>query len=395
MKWRKARSPNGTSAICTPGGYQRDRMGKFGRCRCGAAPIAVSRFVARARCNISCLVTSTIAASHAATLACCSALSPSCWVRLRVNWANMYSHISPCSSSHAWVSSQTTSSRLATRSGDSTTIGASCFVGVSGRCYRPARRPPFESPTGGLRKEYGRASAVIAARDRAAWEREAARMIGERRPRSQPRGPSRPYRSSERHGNDGGAQMPADIQQLPDDLAVPVDDGACDHLTGMDVPGVALPSTGGGTVRLDDPAGPRTVVFVYSLTAKPGEEPPGGMAGWTAIPGARGCTSQACAYRDEAEQFRRLGVRLYGLSTQDNAYQVELAARLGLPYEVLSDAGLELTRGLHLPTFQVEGRTLLKRHTLVIARGRIEHVFYPVFPPDQDASHVLVWLTAH
>jgi peroxiredoxin len=189
--------------------------------------------------------------------------------------------------------------------------------------------------------------------------------------------------------------MPADIQQLPDDLPVPVDDGACDHLTGMDVPGVALPSTGGGTVRLDDPAGPRTVVFVYSLTAKPGEEPPGGMAGWTAIPGARGCTSQACAYRDEAEQFRRLGVRLYGLSTQDNAYQVELAARLGLPYEVLSDAGLELTRGLHLPTFQVEGRTLLKRHTLVIARGRIEHVFYPVFPPDQDASHVLVWLTAH
>src|SRR6266496_2274622 len=328
MKWRKARSPNGTSAICTPGGYQRDRMGKFGRCRCGAAPIAVSRFVARARCNISCLVTSTIAASHAATLACCSALSPSCWVRLRVNWANMYSHISPCSSSHAWVSSQTTSSRLATRSGDSTTIGASCFVGVSGRCYRPARRPPFESPTGGLRKEYGRASAVIAARDRAAWEREAARMIGERRPRSLPRGPSRPYRSSERHGNDGGAQMPADIQQLPDDLPVPVDDQACD-------------------------------------------------------------------YRDEAEQFRRLGVRLYGLSTQDNAYQVELAARLGLPYEVLSDAGLELTRGLHLPTFQVEGRTLLKRHTLVIARGRIEHVFYPVFPPDQDASHVLVWLTAH
>jgi peroxiredoxin len=189
--------------------------------------------------------------------------------------------------------------------------------------------------------------------------------------------------------------MPADIQQLPDDLPVPVDDGACDHLTGMDVPGVELASTGGGTVRLDDPTAPRTVVFAYSLTAKPGEEPPGGMTGWTAIPGARGCTPQVCAYRDDFEQFQRLGVRVYGLSTQDRPYQLEMTARLGLPYEVLSDTDLELTRALHLPTFEVEGRTMLKRHTLVIARGRIEHVFYPVFPPDQDASRVLVWLTAH
>lgn len=189
--------------------------------------------------------------------------------------------------------------------------------------------------------------------------------------------------------------MPADFQDLPDDLPVPVDDGACDHLTGMAVPDVALPSTGGGSVWLDDPAAPRTVVFAYSLTARPGEEPPGGMAGWTAIPGARGCTPQACAYRDEAGQFRQLGVRLYGLSTQDTGYQREMATRLGLPYEVLSDAAMELTRALRLPTFEVEGETLLKRHTMVIGRGRIEHVFYPVFPPDQDAGRVLVWLTAH
>src|SRR6266498_2032012 len=174
--------------------------------------------------------------------------------------------------------------------------------------------------------------------------------------------------------------MPADFQDLPDDLPVPVDDGACDHLTGMAVPGVALPSTGGGTVRLDDPAAPRTVVFAYSRTANPG---------------ARGCTPQACAYRDEADQFRQLGVRLYGLSTQDTGYQHEMATRLGLPYEVLSDAAMEFTRALRLPTFEVEGRTLLKRHTMVIGRGRIEHVFYPVFPPDQDPSRVLVWLTAH
>jgi peroxiredoxin len=150
--------------------------------------------------------------------------------------------------------------------------------------------------------------------------------------------------------------MPAEIQQLPEGLPIPIDDGACDHLTGMAVPGMALPSTGGGTVRLDDATAPRTVVFVYSLTAKPGEEPPGGMAGWTAIPGARGCTPQACAYRDEAEQFRQLRVRLYGLSTQDTAYQREMATRLRLPYEVLSDAGLELTRALHLPTFEVRAR---------------------------------------
>lgn len=189
--------------------------------------------------------------------------------------------------------------------------------------------------------------------------------------------------------------MAADIQQLPDDLPVPVDDGACDHLTGMNVPEVALPSTGGGTVLLNDPDAPRTVVFVYSLTARPGEEPPGGMAGWSAIPGARGCTPQACAYRDESEQFRQLGVRLFGLSTQDTAYQLEMATRLRLSYDVLSDADFELTRALHLPTFEVQGTTLLKRHTLVIDRGRIEHVFYPVFPPDQDASRVLVWLTAH
>src|SRR6266536_2533039 len=127
MKWRRARSPNGTSASCTPGGYQRLRIGKFGRCRCGAAPIAVSRLVARARWSISCLVTSMITVSQSATLASCSALSPSCWVRLRVNCPNRYSHISPCSSSHAWTSNQTSSSRLSTRSGDSTAMGPPGF----------------------------------------------------------------------------------------------------------------------------------------------------------------------------------------------------------------------------------------------------------------------------
>src|SRR5919198_5093052 len=130
MKWRRARSPNGTSAIWTPGGYQRETIGKFGRCRWGAAPIAVSRFVDRARWSISCLVTSTITSSQAATLASCSVPSPSCSVRLRVNCANRYSHISPCSSSQAWASNHTSSSRLSTRSGGSTAIEASLLVRV-------------------------------------------------------------------------------------------------------------------------------------------------------------------------------------------------------------------------------------------------------------------------
>jgi len=190
-------------------------------------------------------------------------------------------------------------------------------------------------------------------------------------------------------------RMAASFQGLPDDLPVPVDDGACDHLPGLEVPSVPLPSTAGGTVRLADPAAPRTVVFAYPRTGRPGEDPPGGEAAWNAIPGARGCTPQACAYRDASARFRELGVRLYGLSTQDTAYQREMATRLGLPYEVLSDAGLRLAGALRLPTFEVDGDTMLKRHTLVIDRGVIEHVFYPVFPPDRDASHALAWLELH
>ncbi len=189
--------------------------------------------------------------------------------------------------------------------------------------------------------------------------------------------------------------MAASFQGLPDDLPVPVDDGACDHLPGLEVPSVPLPSTAGGTVRLADPAAPRTVVFAYPRTGRPGEDPPGGEAAWNAIPGARGCTPQACAYRDASARFRELGVRLYGLSTQDTAYQREMATRLGLPYEVLSDAGLRLAGALRLPTFEVDGDTMLKRHTLVIDHGVIEHVFYPVFPPDRDASHALAWLELH
>ena len=188
--------------------------------------------------------------------------------------------------------------------------------------------------------------------------------------------------------------QPAELLSLPPDLPVPVDDGATDHLPGMAMPPLALPATDGSEVRLDDASAPRTVVFAYPRTGRPGEEPPGGTVAWNAIPGARGCTPQACAYRDHFAELRSFGVRVFGLSTQDTAYQRELVERLELPYPVLSDERLELAHALRLPTFETEGLTLFKRHTIVIDGGRIEHVLYPVFPSDRDAEQVIAWLTA-
>jgi peroxiredoxin len=179
-----------------------------------------------------------------------------------------------------------------------------------------------------------------------------------------------------------------DIHTLPEDLPVPEDNGAADHLLNAVVPATALRATTGETIRLDEPD-TRTVLFCYPRTGRPDEELP---PGWNAIPGARGCTPEACGFRDAHQQFAELGVRVLALSTQDPAYQREMADRLHLPFPVLSDERLELTRELGLPTFETSGMTLLKRLTLVIDDGRIEHVFYPVFPPDAHAAQVLDWL---
>ena len=183
-----------------------------------------------------------------------------------------------------------------------------------------------------------------------------------------------------------------DLYSLPEGLPVPVDDGACDHLTGLPLPAVALEATDGSIVRLDAPFPGRTIVFAYPRTGEPDAEPPGGLVAWNAIPGARGCTPQACAYRDHHAELVAERARVFGLSTQDSAYQHEMAERLHLPFAVLSDERLELTRALRLPTFEHAGLTLHKRHTLVIRDARIEHVFYPVFPSDRDATQVLAWL---
>ena len=179
------------------------------------------------------------------------------------------------------------------------------------------------------------------------------------------------------------------IYALPKDLPVPTDDGACDHLTGMRVPSVPLLSTAG---RVVDPASlpGRTVLYCYPRTGRPDVEPP---KGWNEIPGARGCTPQSCAFRDHFKELQALGAGVFGLSTQTTEYQQEAVRRLHLPFELLSDPDLAFAKALRLPTFEVESMTLIKRLTLVIHDGRIEKVFYPVFPPDRHAEEVLQWLS--
>jgi peroxiredoxin len=188
--------------------------------------------------------------------------------------------------------------------------------------------------------------------------------------------------------------MRDNLQNLPGDLPVPADDGAAAHLRGRAMPGIELASTQGGVLRVDRvPDGyARLVLYAYPRTGRPGEPLPDG---WDAIPGARGCTPEACGFRDHSAELAAAGAAVAGVSTQDAASQEEAARRLGLPFPLLSDAGLRLTTELGLPTFEAAGMTLTKRLTLVIADRTVEHVFYPVFPPDGHADEVLDWLRAH
>jgi peroxiredoxin len=178
---------------------------------------------------------------------------------------------------------------------------------------------------------------------------------------------------------------------LPTGLPIPQDDGAARHLAGAKLPALALPATDGTQVDMSMLPG-RTVVYVYPRTGEPGKAPPDG---WDAIPGARGCTPQSCAFRDHFAELQRLGIaRVFGLSTQDTRYQREAVERLHLPFAILSDADLRLARALNLPTFTIAGMTLLKRMAWVIEDGAIVKVFYPVFPPDKNAEEVIAWLQA-
>ena len=173
-------------------------------------------------------------------------------------------------------------------------------------------------------------------------------------------------------------------------IQAPTDDGAAAHLNGMTIPPVGLLATDDTSVTLAALPG-RTVVFAYPRTGEPGKIAL--VDDWDMIPGARGCTPQTCAFRDLFSDLKAAGAaHVFGLSTQSNGYQAEMAARLHLPFPVLSDEELVLTRALDLPTMEVAGLILIKRLALVIDNARIRHVFYPVFPPDRNAGDVLAWL---
>jgi peroxiredoxin len=186
--------------------------------------------------------------------------------------------------------------------------------------------------------------------------------------------------------------MSIDFSALPPNLPVPEDDGAADHLDGLAIPSLPLPSTLGRPTDLVDLAQGRLVAYLYPRTGTPGEPSP---AGWDDIPGARGCTPQSCAYRDSLAEFGRLGAVVIGVSAQSEAEQLRFSEREHIPFPLLSDSGLELAGALGLPTFEAGGMTLYRRLTLIAEAGTIVKAFYPVFPPDKDAAEVLAWLAAH
>jgi len=185
----------------------------------------------------------------------------------------------------------------------------------------------------------------------------------------------------------------SDYTSLPDDLPVPADDGAADHLPGLAMPALRLATSDGGDVDLSDLGEGRTVIYLYPMTGRPGVDLPDG---WDAIPGARGCSTEACDFRDHLPDLGAAGAaRVFGMSGQSVDYQAEAVERLHLPFAMISDPELALADALDLPTFSAPGHDrLYSRLTLVVRDGRVEHVFYPVFPPNTHAREVLDWLRA-
>lgn len=184
----------------------------------------------------------------------------------------------------------------------------------------------------------------------------------------------------------------ADVPGLPDGLPVPADDGAARHLPGRAMPRISLARTDGGEVDLAGLGSGRTVLYLYPMTAQPGKDLP---SGWDSIPGARGCTPEACGFRDHHADLRAAGAaRVFGMSSQPAGDQQEAASRLRLPFPLLSDESLAVAEALSLPTFTAGGQRLYRRLTMIISGDVIEHVFYPVFPPDRHAEEVLGWLRA-
>jgi peroxiredoxin len=186
--------------------------------------------------------------------------------------------------------------------------------------------------------------------------------------------------------------MRHDPYTLPPDLPVPEDDGAADHLEGTRIPRLELPTTDQRALDLAEAAQQLLVLYIYPRTGTPGEALP---TGWDDIPGARGCTPQACAFRDLHAEIAAAGAHTLGLSAQSLAKQHEVVERLGLPYALASDPLLTVAEALGLPTFDVDGMRLYKRLTLIADAGEIVKVFYPVFPPNRNAAEVLEWLRSN
>ncbi|NOT83279.1 MAG: peroxiredoxin [Methylococcaceae bacterium] len=183
--------------------------------------------------------------------------------------------------------------------------------------------------------------------------------------------------------------MPQDLlHAIPHELPVPLDDGACDHLVGLLLPEVGLLATTGDSINLAKISG-WLVIYCYPMTGQPGRGIPDG---WVQIPGAAGCTPEACSFRDHYRELRALNTQVFGISTQSTADQLEAAQRLHLPFALLSDAGLQFAQALGLPLFECAGMRLLKRVTLIVKEGIIQKCYYPVFPPDQNVNEVLAWL---
>ena len=178
------------------------------------------------------------------------------------------------------------------------------------------------------------------------------------------------------------------LYQLPDDLPVPIDDGACDHLQGMSLPSLLLETSSGNSLDLSQEKD-IVVIFFYPMIGSP-DSPP--MEDWNDIPGARGCTPQICSFRDSYNELKELGARIFGASAQVIEEQSEAAVRLELPFELLNDSAFKLTESLKLPTFEYQEVKMIKRLTLVMVDGVIRKVFYPVFPPNENVNHVIFWL---
>ena len=180
-----------------------------------------------------------------------------------------------------------------------------------------------------------------------------------------------------------------DLTKLPDDLPVPDDDGACNHLTNFTIPPISLPNQDGNLLRLNRLDTFRIVLYCYPMTGRSDRPLPNN---WDSIPGARGCTSQTCNFRDNYDEIVSLNAIPIGVSTQPIDELKEMVTRLGVIYDVVSDINLKFAKKLTLPTFNIEDKVFLKRTTFIIEKSVIKKVFYPIFPPNKHVHEVMEWL---